>query len=220
MKKFTLIAFVLFSSLYSIAQNKIQVTESNESFSTGKQNALVVTIFETNKDDVEKGVKKLLKDWNGSVKSKSEIFGDDCQIKKIGKNTFDVYATVNQDGNNVKVAFGIDLGGAYLNSGEHKEQFGIMKDLIHEFAVEQTKEAIGAVVKAEEKKLKDLEKEKDSFDGNVSSLKKDIEDYKSKIEKAEKDIKENEKKSEDKNKEIGEQKKVVEDLKKKQSGVK
>lgn len=216
---FTLITAVSLSFQVA-AQNKIQVSESSESFSTGKQNALVVTIFEHNKDDVEKAVKKLLsKDWSGSVKQKTESFGDDCSIKKMGKNTFDAYVVCTQDGNNVKVAFAIDLGGAYLNSGDHKEQFQIMKGLIHEFAVEQTKEAIGNVVKTEEKKLKDLEKEKETFEGNVKSLKKDIEDYKSKITKAESDIKENEKKTEDKTKEIGEQSKVVEELKKKQSGV-
>jgi len=207
-------------SLAASAQNKIEVTESSESFSTGKQNALVVTVFETSKDEVEKGVKKLLKDWGGNVKSKTETFGDDCSIKKMGKNTFDVYVICNQEDKNVKVAFAIDLGGAYLNSGEHKEQFQIMKSLVHEFAIEQTKSAIESVVKNEEKKLKDLEKEKQTFEGNVTSLKKDIEDYKSKIEKAEKDIKENEKKTEDKSKEIGEQQKVVEELKKKQAGVK
>ncbi len=220
MRNLYLILAVIFISGVSRSQNSIKVTESSEKFNSGNQNALVVTVFESNKDAVEKGLKKLFKDWNGNVKSKDELFGDDCSMKKMGKNTFDAYGYCVQEEKNVKVVVAIDLGGAYMSSSQHSDQYKIIQEELYQFAVHQTKEAIGEVMKAEEEKLEKLEKQKKEIESKIEDNKEDIEDYKKKIEEAEKNIKEGESEKETKSKEIGEQTKVVEEVKKKQSAVK
>jgi uncharacterized protein HemX len=220
MKKLITLTAALIIAVSAQAQYKIQVSEANESFSTGSQNALVVTVYEAKADDVEKNMKKLFKDWGGNIKTKDEVFGDDCSMKKMGKNTFDAYGKCVQEDKNVKVIIAIDLGGAYMSSSQHKEQFDIIKEEVYKFGVDQTKEAIGAIVKTEEGKLKDLEKQRDDIVKDTEDQKKAIEDYKKKITEAEEKIKKNDTDKETKIKEIGEQQKVVEEVKKKQEAVK
>ena len=53
----------------------------------------------------------------------------------------------------------IDLGGAYLNSGEHGAKFKIIEKKLYAFGVKAAKNVVAEDVKAEEKILKEKEKE-------------------------------------------------------------
>lgn len=220
MKKITLLFAACVIAIGGYSQKKIDVKESNESFSTGSHNALSVMVYGAEKDDVEKAWKKQLKDLKGNVKAKKEIFADDCRIKKMSDNTFDVYSFIEETDDGVRVVAGIDLGGAYLSSGEHKDEFPFLRDMMYNFGVTETKAAIGSIIKDEEKKLEDLEDEKEDFEKDIEKLKKDIEDYKKKIEDAEKDIEENKSNIEKKKEEIKTQEAVVKEVQEKQKAVK
>ena len=216
----TIVSICLMTT-FSNAQEKLQVSESSESIGGGSNNALTVTIYQVNKKEVEKEWKDLMKKMKAKVSIKKEIFADDAQHKKMGDNTFDVYARVEETGENeVKLIAAFDLGGAFMSSGQHPEKFAFVKQIVYDFAVDMTKKAIEKEVKEEEKTLVKMEKEQEDLVKSKEQLHSDIEEYKQKIEQAEKDIEQNEKDQETKKTEIDEQKKVVEEVKKKLDSVK
>ena len=81
------------------------------------RNSLSIIIKDATVDDVKKAWKKQLKDLKGKVSDKTIIFADDCQLKSMGDNTFDVYSVIEDLGENgIKVSAAFDLGGAYLST--------------------------------------------------------------------------------------------------------
>lgn len=222
MKRIILFGAALALTLTGFSQESIKVSESNENVNGANNNCLVVTVY-ASKDEVEKGWKDEMKSWKGGSFStkKGEMIMDDTQIKDMGDNTFDAYARVEEDGEDqCRLIVGIDLGGAYLSSKEHSDQFKVMEGIVYDFAVDATKDAIGAVLAAEEKILEDLEKDMKDLEKENEDLEKSIEDYKKKIEEAEARIEEIGEEKETKKEEIGAQEKVVEEIENKQKGVK
>lgn len=215
------ISTLFFVALLNFAfAQKINVTEDYNTLSVGNVNTICVTVYGMSMDDVEKAWKKQLKDWNGDVKMKKEIFADNCLIKDMSANTFDVYSVLKEIDGGVKIISAFDLGGAYLSSSEHKEQFAVISKKLYDFGVEQTKEAISSDIKAAEDDKKDLEKEKDDLDKDIKNLEKDIEDYKQKIEDAKAKIEENKKSIETKKGEIASKGEVIKALENKKNAVK
>lgn len=200
---------------------KVEVRESNENIGGGSHNALTVMIYVEDQDKIEKAWKSKMKDINGKVSSKSEIFADDCEMKAMGKNTFDVYArTEVVKGEGVKLIVGVDLGGAFLSSSQHGDQFKVMRDMVHDFAVGIMKDQVGDELKEQQKVLSKMEDDQKDLEKENKNLKDDIEDYKKKIQKAEEDIKKNEEEQKKKKEEIGAQTKVVEGVKEKLGAIK
>ena len=210
MKNRLLLAFVagLFATVSSA--QKIKVTESSENIGGGKNNALVVTIYEATPEDIEKEWKSRMKDFDAKVSSKDGgHFGDNAIIKSMaGNNTVDIYSRVEKvkDGES-KLIVGFDLGGAYVSSG--KPEFAEAKRIVEEFAVKTTKEAIAGQLKAAQKVYNKLEDEHADLVEDQKKLEKDIEDYKAKIKKAEEDIVKNKDEQSKKKTEAEAQKKVV-----------
>jgi hypothetical protein len=215
MKKITITLGAFFIILGANAQ-KISVKDGSEKFANGSHNAYTTTIYEINKDDAESKWKSFLKDFkNEKVKSeKGEIFGDNVLIKDWGNNPVDVYATFEEDKKTkvviMHVAF--DLGGAYL-TGSDGDKHKMAENLIKEFAIKTTKEALGDKVKDHEKALSKLEDNQKELEKDNKNAKSDIDSYKDKIKKSEEDIKKNEADQTKKKAEIEAQKKVVEDVK-------
>ncbi len=221
MKKiFTLIALATFG-ISALAQ-KIEVRESSENIGGGSNNSLTVNVTAKSKGDVEEAMRSFFKDLDGKTSSsKGEFKGDDCKIKAMGENTFDIYGKVEEvKGEGFKMIISVDLGGAFMSSSQHKDQFKIIKDKVYDLAVKIQKDAIGSDLKDAEKLLEKMEDQQKDLEKDKKNLEGDIEDYKKKIAEAEKKIKENESGQEKKKEEIGGQKKVVEEVKKKMEGVK
>ncbi|MFL5752804.1 MAG: hypothetical protein ACJ76F_05310 [Bacteroidia bacterium] len=222
MNKFTFtLAAALFSSL--CFSQEIKVRESNESFSTGSHNALLVTIYVKDKALVEKEWKSLVKNFNPDHTNEKggEYFFDNATFKPIGNNTIDVYSRVKEskDGG-VELMAAYDLGGAYLSSSDHKDKFEYFKKMMYDFAVKTTKDILQDEWKAASKDLnRTLDKEKDLEKDN-KNLENDIKNYNDKITKAKSDIENNKKEIEVKKKEAETQQKVVDALKLKMDGIK
>ena len=213
--------FTLFITLISVSVfSQIKVEAKNVNVN-GSHDGFLVTIPYGNKKMIEKELKDELKSWKGNYKSKDVIFVDDCKLKEMGKNSFDVYAKVEElsDGG-ATVSIAIDLGGAYLSSGEHGAQFKIIEKKLHSFGVKAAKNVVQEDVKAEEKILKEKEKQLEQLKKDKTSKEKEIEDFKEKIKKAEEDIKKNESDQGEKEKEIGTQKEVVQEVIKKKEAIK
>ena len=227
MKKFFFLFLVLTIVNNSFAQYKINVSEKSENLGGANHNAFSVMIYGLDAKEVEKAWKKVMKKMGASVQSKKEMFGDDANTSEMGENNFDLYAKAIESDKGVELCVSIDLGGAFLSSSQHSSQAKYIKDLMYKFAVEETKEGVQGIIKAEEKiqdglekQQKDLEKGKEKLERDIEAYKKAIEDAKKAIEQAKKDIEQNGKDQIEKQKEIVIQLKVVEDVVAKEKAVK
>lgn len=188
----------------------------------GSKNGFYISIPYGNEKQVENALKDELSSWKGKFsKEKDYFFVDDCSMKEMGDNTFDGYAKIeaNPDGGaNVSVA--IDLGGAFLNSGEHGAQFKVMQTRLNTFGVKAAKAAVDDEIKAEEGILKEKQKELSDLESDQAKKEKEVEDYKAKIAENEKAIEESKKNQETKKGEIKEQETKVQTVLKKKEAIK
>src|SRR4051812_8275370 len=115
MRSITLVA-AMAATTFFYAQ-EVKTNEENVSFTNGSHNAIVVTIPYGNKDIVEKALKSEMKDWGGKFNSsKGELQTTGSSSKAMGDKPYDGYAKIVSDNaDEVKVAFAVDLGGAYLS---------------------------------------------------------------------------------------------------------
>ena len=212
-KLFTLVLAVSIGTT-AIAQ-KIKVSEGSENIGGGSHNALVVTLYGVNPSDAEDSFRSFMKTYDGKRSSKDGgIFIDNATIKEMGNNTVDVYGKAKGSKGDKEIQFVVafDLGGAFLSSGEHKDQFKVAEKIAKEFAVKATKDAIEAELKAAEKIQGTLEDDQKSLEKKKKNLDEDIVDYKDKIKKAEDDLVKNKADQDKKKTELEAQKKVVEGI--------
>ena len=213
--------FTLFITLIAFgATSQIDIKEKNVNVD-GSKNGFYLKIPYGDKKMIEKELKDELKSWKGKYSSKGFVFVDDCKLKEVGDNTFDVYAKVeeNPDGG-AFVSVAIDMGGAIMNSGEHGSEFKAIEGKLMKFAVKAAKNVVDGEIKLEEKLLSDLQKELSDFEKEQKKLEQEIEDFKKKIENNEKAIEDAKKNQEGKKDEIKEQEGKVEVVKKKKEAIK
>lgn len=219
MKKLLFAGAMLAFSTGVFAQ-KIKVSESSEKIGGGSHNALVVSIYESTPEAIEKEWRSLMKDYDAKVTIKDGVFADNALIKAMGPNTVDVYArTEKGKDNEIKFIVAFDLGGAYMSSSQHSQQYGVAKDIVEKFARKMTKESIEDQLKAETKILNKLISQEKELVSDQESLTNDINDWKAKIKKAEEDIVKKKSEQEKKKGEIATQQKVVDAVTAKQKGV-
>jgi hypothetical protein len=197
-----------------------QISEQAKSMSQGLQNALILELPQTNDDFVDKLWKKFTKDFKGGKSKKNkkedEVFTDDITIPNIGNdNPVDLYTRISEIGDDVELTIWIDLGGAYLSSSQHPQDYLEAEKLLMRFGLEVTKEKIKIEIEKEEKELADLEKTLKKLERANDNYHREIEQAKEKIKKAEKDIEENNADQENTNKLIEEQKEIVRKVMKK-----
>lgn len=211
---------ILFSvmSLFVFGQNEVRINEEQVSYSVGSKNSIVVNIPYANMDILEKELKSELKDWGGKYNSsKDEYTSTQASFKAMGDKPFDVIARIIKSGETIKVAFAIDLGGAYVTSNQHQEQFNVMNDKIKAFAIRASKECVAEELKTEGKVLSSLEKDQKELEKDKESLLKSIDDYRKKIAEAEKKIEENVTNQSKKKVEIAKQAEKVKEIEKKKN---
>lgn len=214
MKKNILTIILIAASLIAFGQ-KTKVKESVIKIGDGKNNALIVNINGANVDDVIDAWKDKMKSTGAKVSGKKSMFADNATVLSISPNTIDIYSEISDKGEYVELAVGFDLGGAYLNSKEHASGYKAAEKMLYDFAVSQAKAAIEAEIKAQEKLIKDKERDKEKLEKENEKLARDIEDYKKRIENAEKNIEDNKNKIENVTKELETQNEILKSLEKK-----
>lgn len=219
MKYIALVATLTVSTFF-YAQD-VKTNEENVSFSNGTHNAIVVTIPHGNKDVIEKELKSELKDWGGKYNSsKGEMQTMGASSKAMGNKIYDGYAKIiSENDKEVRVAFAIDLGGAYLDSRQHGDQYKVMNERIKKFGKKAAHESIDVQIAAEAKVLKELEGNKKDLEETIEDSKKDIEDYKKRIAEAEQKIKDSEAALSKKGEEITTQTSKLGDVEKKKKAI-
>jgi septal ring factor EnvC (AmiA/AmiB activator) len=218
MKKLLTLAIACFA--YG-AFGQVSIKETNVNIDGGK-NGFEIEIPYADKKTTEKELKDLFKSWKGSFSDKKGVMkSDDCKNKKMGENTFDVFGTVVENGDEgSKALIAIDLGGAYMSSREHSSQFKVMEAELKSWAIKTATIYVYEMEKQEEKILKDKQKELEDLEKDQAKKEQEIEDYKKKIEDNEKAIEQSKKDQEEKKGEIKTQEGVVQEVIKKKEGIK
>jgi hypothetical protein len=188
--KYFLFALLLFLTSPQFAQSLVK--EEMVAIDGKSRNSLSILIKNADVEGVKKDWKKLLKDLNGKVSEKAIVFCDDCEDKSLSDNTFDVYSTVNANGEGgVRLIAAFDLGGAYLSTEEHPHQYPAAEQIMSQFAVSQAKEVLRVEISTTKKILKGFEKDFSGLEKDKERLEKEIEEHKNKIEEAKAAIKKN-----------------------------
>ncbi len=214
MKRLTLGLLFLFVATFVSAQ----ISEGAANMSKGSNNALSV-MLDGEPKDIEKGWTKYIKDYKGDKTKKDkktgEIFSDNMVLKDMSTNTVDVYTTiVPKDGGSLMTVW-FDLGGAYLSSSSHPEQYAAAEAMLKEFSLTASKKMVEDQLKEEEKKLKDLRGDYKKMEKDIDDYTKEIEKCKKKIAEAESGIEKTEGDKKTKQGEIDDQSKVVDEIKSK-----
>ena len=212
---FTLL-FLLGLSTFSQAQ----VRESQRKMSQGTHAALVLSIPDVEDKFIRDLWSDYIKDFYDTKTKRNrktkEYFSDNAEIVALGgNNPVDLYATFEEDKDDVEMNVWIDLGGAFLNSTDHPDRFKEAEKIMMRFALEVAKETTKVELEEQEEMLEDLEDDLKKLKKNNDRYHKAIENAKKKIAEAEDDIVENEKEQEAMVKKIAEQMKAVEAVKKK-----
>tara|TARA_R110002072_G_scaffold62872_3_gene157026 strand:+ start:1232 stop:1894 length:663 start_codon:yes stop_codon:yes gene_type:complete len=190
MKKLFILGLLVISTT-AFSQEKITVKEQVVAIDGTSRNSLTVMLLGSNTSDVKKAWKKQLKDLKGKVTDKTIIFGDNCKLKEMGENSFDVYSLVeNATDKGVKLVAAFDLGGAYLSTSAHPDKYPAAEKLLSNFAVEERKRVVSTeiennqkILKGFEKALSTLEKEKVDYESTITDYEKKIEESKNEIER-------------------------------------
>lgn len=209
-----LIRFLIFFFLHVLfISSQVNIQNTNSKFSIGNAPCLKIEILEADDDFCKKEWDRTLDGFKNEKikKSGNEIFADNVLIPEMGNNPVDIYTTIEYQKKSGKtvICSAVDLGGAFLNSGDHSEKFKIYENILKKYAN-------GTQKKFFEKKLEDQTEEQRKIFKKINNLTEDNKELNDKIFKAENDIKKNEKeisetksKLEIKKKEVESQKKVV-----------
>lgn len=184
MTRFYLLTF----SLIITCSLDAQVSESLETMSLGQQNALVVDLPYTQKFALNVW-RDYIKDFKGKtkkVKRSDELFTDDATVSYLSSNTVDIYSVIDRDGSeNSTLKLWIDLGGGFVSSNTFPDAYEGSVSLVEGYQKMLNVEDIKLELKAEQSKLKDLQRELTKLERLNDRYHKEIETWKEKIAKNE-----------------------------------
>ena len=188
MKKVTLLLALFFamSSVYA------QVKEAKRFMSQGQNNALVVSLQKSDKDEVEKEWMRIVKSFGGKTKKiakTGEIFTDNADIPAMSRNTVDVYALIEERGPDAELVVWFDLGGAFLASDMHPTRFPYAEKLLGDMSLKVSEAAMEEELAKQEaqltslaEKLKELREQKGEITNEIMKYVDKITEAKNKIE--------------------------------------
>lgn len=213
-KKITLLlSAIAMTVAFAFAQQpNFIVNEIQENMSQGQQTGFEILIPEV---DV-KSVQKALSKWTKSNKGKfvysrkaTEIFQDNVELNSVSDNSVDMYTTLTQEKDGVRIKTFVDLGGAFISSADHNQAFNAMEAVLKDFAKEQLTLKVGDDVKSEEKHLKKLQSELKQLEKANSKFHNDISKNKDNIRNEELAIKKNEMDQKSKEEQISLQEEIL-----------
>jgi hypothetical protein len=211
MKNLIYIVFFTLGSLnVCLAQDAI---ERKTSMSLGAQNGFFVEIPGADVKMAEKTFYEMMKDYGKMKENKKarEHFLMATKVQTInGSSPIDLYVKFEEGKGLATTYMWVDLGGAFVNSNDHATQTKAVRQFMYDYFIAVRKKVVMNEIKAEEDKLKDLEKDLKKLKDKNADFHADIEKAKQRIAEAEKNIEKNVVDQENKVKEIETQKGAVE----------
>lgn len=195
-----------------------QVTENVRTMSKGNENALSIFIESVNKSQVvdtwNKTMKRYSKTRTELSAANNELFTDNAEIKGLSENPIDIYATtIEKSSGGVELIVWFYLGGAYLSSAKHPEQFLAAKKFLIDFAQSAHKTALEETLVIEEKKLRELQGTQRTLVNKGDNLVQDIARLERQLEDAKVTLEANKGMVSEQEAVVKEQEKIVEKLK-------
>lgn len=198
---------------------EIEVSETSYKFDKSNRPALMVSISMVDESTVEKAWKHFIKEYDPEdFDGGSEMFADNATISRVSDNTVDVYASVEEKGDDIILYVAVDLGGAYLSSS-HGRKHEAMRGIIHDFALELLEDAYKEKVQAQEKIIGKVEKSIKRSNHEKEHLNKEINSYQEKIEENTLEIEELDKTLKQQEQELVQEQKKLEEIKKEASKI-
>ena len=195
-KMILMIAAIAIPSLL-FAQKDILTSEVDKEMSQGVKNSYVTLIPQAKGKDVTSDWKKYIKkDSKGKVdENNGEIFIIGGTIKNVSNQPLNIYARVLETTEGVQLTVWISEGGVFLSSVGNPDKSVAIQKYLHDFGVQQYKDAVKQQLEAEQKKQKELEKVYEGFvkdqkkaESNIISHNKDIEKLQNKIKEENENI--------------------------------
>jgi DNA repair exonuclease SbcCD ATPase subunit len=203
--------FILFTGIASMAQEKIEVTNTQALMSKGPQTCYVVTVPQADLDIIQKNwIKKLQEGVKNKVKTvNQELVLGQVVKSEISTDTMNIYSLIIQrEENRVIMNVFFEIGGVFFGPKEDKKDLvsdktdNNIKNYLRAFAVDQYKLAVSNELEGEQKKLETMEDDLKKLEKNEESMTKDISSLENEIDKTEREIKDIEVNIDLKNKEI------------------
>ncbi len=223
MRKWVLLVvglFFIFSTNALLAQ-QYQIKEGRYSMSKGTQPGFEITLLGVDEKVTKDEIKKWMNQFKGKTGTrKGEIYSDNATIPEISDHPVDIYAIVKKtkDGSVVYVFF--DLGGAFLNSNDHKDKFNVAKRMLDKLGKDLVKADLEAKIKAMEKDIKNTEKDLNTLKKQQEKLENRIKDCEQTIKESKEALKENAKQQEETTKKLLQQQQQLKELQEKLKNIK
>lgn len=219
MKKLVL-TIASFLIMGSFVQTFAQVREESKEMSMGTRNALVIEIPGVDDKLAAEVWKDYTKDFYNSKtkwdRKKNEWVTADADIVALGMGKkLSLYATIDEEKDNVIFSLWVDLGNSFVNSQDMPERYEEAEKLVMRYALELAQAKIKLDIREEEKNLEKMEDELKKLVGTQERYEREIEKAKEAIKKAEENIVENKKEQIDQAERIKAQKKAIEEIRKK-----
>jgi Skp family chaperone for outer membrane proteins len=207
---------LLLITTLAFAQKNIDVLERNTTMSLGARNGFSVTFEDMSKKELKSRFDEFMKQYGKKITleevSKTEYLIDDVTVKTISETPVDIYLLFEEGNKGTVITGFFDMGTQFISSATQPVKYKDAENFMRNFALRiekiKVQDKLTAVNKVLEKKhdeQKDLEKEK-------QNLNKDISDCSAAIEKAKNELDKNAKDQDAKKKEIAEEQKSLDDI--------
>ncbi len=191
---FPVLLLLLSASAVSAQWNNVIETERMMSF--GSRPAFRMEFPNTDAGLVEDLWKDYAKKNFGAKLKKDKKSGEwaamDLKSAMMGDDKFSIYSTVEKTDGGSALTVWFDAGSYFVNRRDNPGHTEEVSRALRQFYIDVRRAGITAELKAEEDKLKDLDKKQKTMQRDSDDMRKDIESWKSKIAKAEEDIVKNE----------------------------
>lgn len=193
-----ILMIVLFAiPVLAFAQKDIVITETVKNMSAGNQSCYVILIPQTAlkdvQDDWKKYIRKDTKAKPADANGETSIMGAVC--KNISPFPINIYATFLETSDGVQISAWFSDGSTFISTQSNSDRSVAVQNYLHNFGVQEYKDAVKYQLDQENKKQKDLEKVYDGYvkdqkrsENNITSYNKDIEKLQNKIAEEQKNI--------------------------------
>lgn len=217
-----LFSLMLFALIPAVSAQYSVVTEMDKSMSFGTRPGFSIGFPNTDVKLVENVWTEFVKNnFGGKLKKgkKGEKSATGLRSTNVSNNDFTLYCQIEKVGDGAQLDVWFDVGPFFLNRRDDQVHTNDAKELLTRFYYDVRRAAVGAEVKGEEDKMKEMENKMKKLQRDNSSLNKDIETYKAKLKKAEEDLIQNQKDQESTLIDIDKQRRAVEDARQRQGNV-
>lgn len=190
-------SLLLLLALFAIGVSAFSqdVKESTKTIGEHTGNALSVSILRADEREIAREWRSIMKNYDGKVDIKgNHIYTTDAKIESISSGNVQVNAEINKEKDKhyrFTVIFKSEKGA--VSSKDDISGFTAANYILKEFAKKLSIEAATAYKETQQKKLRNIQKEKANLENDNVRLTKDIENYQQKIKDAQLAIEENKK---------------------------